>query len=186
MLCIHLDGLEIHFLLPTAFFLDSTLFWNKVQSHWGASNEFPQCMFSWRLSDISSYLAMDTHQNYHVCCGNSFLYIQTSCGTHWNSLIVVLNWNSLPTTCFLSTNEKTINTSWLKTEGIAPDKGENPHNISLISPRKRMLWVLIRSALSRRFLWVPQHVFCGEIRKIILLLSWKIEKPYLELWERLI
>ena len=34
---------------------------------------------------------------------------------------------------------------------IATDKSGYPHNIFLISPRKHMLWVLIRSALLRRF-----------------------------------
>ena len=34
---------------------------------------------------------------------------------------------------------------------IAADKRGYPHNIFLISPRKHMLWVLIRSASSRRF-----------------------------------
>ena len=34
---------------------------------------------------------------------------------------------------------------------IATDKRGYPHNIFLISPQKHMLWVLIRSASTRRF-----------------------------------
>ena len=35
------------------------------------------------------------------------------------------------------------------TKNIAPDERGYLHNIFLISPQKRMLWVLIRSALMR-------------------------------------
>ena len=61
------------------------------------------------------------------------------------------------------------------------DKGYKA-NIFLISPRKHILWVLIRSALA---LLMSTHniCFCGEIRKISVLL---LEKgPYLEVWQKL-
>ena len=43
---------------------------------------------------------------------------------------------------------------------IATDKRGNPHNIFLISQRKHMLWVLIRSA-SASFLFLNENICCG-------------------------
>ena len=55
---------------------------------------------------------------------------------------------------------------------IGLDKGGYPVNIFIISPQKHMLWVLIRSALARGLLMSTHNVcFCGEIRKISILLD---------------
>ena len=62
---------------------------------------------------------------------------------------------------------------------IATDKRGYPHiNIFLISWRKHMLWVLIRSASPRRFWCVPQHMFSLRNKKDIS--SFQMKKmPYL-------
>ena len=51
---------------------------------------------------------------------------------------------------------------------IGLDKGGYPVNIFLISPRKHMLWVLIAEAL---LMSTHNICFCGEIRKISILLD---------------
>ena len=65
------------------------------------------------------------------------------------------------------------NPVFISEKNIGLDKGGYPVNIFLISPWKHMLWVLIWSALARRFKWVPTTCFHGEIRKISILLDWK-------------
>ena len=64
---------------------------------------------------------------------------------------------------------------------IAPDKREYPHNIFLISQRKHVLWVLIRSTLIRRLLWVPTtYIFMEKLGKSRYIL---VEgSSYLMLW----
>ena len=54
-------------------------------------------------------------------------------------------------------------------------------NNFLISPRKHMLWLLIRSASVWLFLWVPQHVFSWKHKKNIGTYRLK-NGPYLKLW----
>ena len=48
---------------------------------------------------------------------------------------------------------------------IAPDKSRYPHNIFLISPQKRILWVLIRSLDEALLMSTHSICFREEIRK---------------------
>ena len=48
-------------------------------------------------------------------------------------------------------DQRTVCSDCAHAQAIGPDKGGYPVNIFLISARKHMLWVLIRSASVRRF-----------------------------------
>ena len=60
-----------------------------------------------------------------------------------------------------------------QTVRIATDKRGYPYNIFLISWRKHMLWVLIRSALPRHLMSTHNICFHWEIRKISAAFGWK-------------
>ena len=70
-------------------------------------------------------------------------------GTHKKHLGVVLVMSAPQ--CIMCRNKENINTLRLKTVSIGPDKSGYQVNNFLISPRKYMLWVLIRRASARHF-----------------------------------
>ena len=63
----------------------------------------------------------------------------------------ILLYADVSKTCWMSVNSVDLIFYSIQSRCIATDKRGYPHNIFLISPRKNMLWVLIRSASARRF-----------------------------------
>ena len=68
--------------------------------------------------------------------------------------------------------ELTFSILWANS-AIAPYKMGYPQYISLCSPQKHLLWVLIRSTSEVLLMSTHNICFCGETRKITILFSWK-------------